>query len=110
MADETRTIQDVLTKVKNRDVTALDLISCMTEDGAFAHQYLLAPGYNRIILDAEDKYGAQTQQIIEVMYVPTNGTTPAATTTPASRATSSPEATVRQTQTPPGEAAPETLE
>lgn len=79
----------------------------VTEDGVFAHQYLLAPGYNRIILDAEDKYGARTQQVIEVMYVPAAGAALAATTTPASSATSSPNAVELPGRSEPGEATPE---
>lgn len=75
----------------------------VTEEGEFAHQYLLAPGYNRIVLDAEDKYGAKTQQVVEVVYdmpiVPTppsaTSTVPAASSTPIepSAGTSSPAST-----------------
>ncbi len=43
----------------------------VTEDGAFDEPYLLAPGLNRIMLDATDRYGRTTQQIIEVVYTPT---------------------------------------
>ncbi len=44
----------------------------VTEDGAFDEPYLLAPGLNRIMLDATDRYGRTTQQIVEVVYSPTS--------------------------------------
>jgi hypothetical protein len=57
----------------------------VTEDGAFEEPYLLAPGDNRIMLDARDTYGRVRQQSVEVVYVPdaasTTTTTLAATTT-----------------------------
>ena len=42
----------------------------VTEDGGFEEGYVLAPGYNRIILDARDKYGKTTQRIVEIVYKP----------------------------------------
>ncbi|RJR13590.1 hypothetical protein C4585_01790 [Candidatus Parcubacteria bacterium] len=42
----------------------------VTEDGAFEEGYVLVPGYNRIILDAKDKYGKATERVIEIIYVP----------------------------------------
>jgi uncharacterized protein YfaP (DUF2135 family) len=42
----------------------------VTEDGAFDEPYLLSPGLNRIMLDATDRYGRKTQQIVEVVYTP----------------------------------------
>lgn len=42
----------------------------VTEDGAFNEPYLLAPGLNRIMLDAKDRYGRTTQQIIQIVYTP----------------------------------------
>ena len=47
----------------------------VTEDGAFSEPYLLAPGYNRIVLTASDRYNKSTERIIEIVY------TPAATST-----------------------------
>ena len=41
----------------------------VTEDGHFEEPYLLAPGLNRIILDARDKYGRTRQEIIQIVYV-----------------------------------------
>ncbi|MBP9757122.1 MAG: hypothetical protein KBD06_00820 [Candidatus Pacebacteria bacterium] len=42
----------------------------VTEDGAFNEPYLLSPGLNRIMLDATDRYGRTTQQIVQVVYNP----------------------------------------
>jgi hypothetical protein len=42
----------------------------VTEKGAFDEPYLLAPGYNRIILEARDKYGNKTSREIGITYVP----------------------------------------
>ena len=42
----------------------------VTEDGAFEEPYLLSPGYNRIVLDASDKYGRTRRQAIEIVYTP----------------------------------------
>ena len=40
----------------------------VTEDGAFEEGYVLTPGYNRIVLDAQDKYGKKTERVIEIVY------------------------------------------
>lgn len=42
----------------------------VTEDGAFEEGYVLVPGYNRILLDAKDKYGKNAKRIIEIVYNP----------------------------------------
>ena len=39
----------------------------VTETGAFEEPYLLAPGYNRIILMAEDKYGRTRTKAMEIV-------------------------------------------
>jgi hypothetical protein len=44
----------------------------VTEAGKFSEPYLLSPGLNRIILDAKDKYGRSRQEIIQVVYTPTD--------------------------------------
>lgn len=49
----------------------------VTESGAFDEPYLLAPGTNRIVFDAKDKYGNATQRVVQVVYTPTG---PSATT------------------------------
>lgn len=38
------------------------------ENGNFKEQLLLSPGYNAIELTAHDRFGNQTEKIIEVMY------------------------------------------
>lgn len=42
----------------------------VTENGVFEEPYLLSPGYNRIVLDATDKYGRTRRQAIEIIYTP----------------------------------------
>jgi hypothetical protein len=64
----------------------------VTEDGVFEEPFLLSPGLNRIVLDAEDRYGRKRQKIVQIVYTGPEGaslieaataTTTAATTTPA---------------------------
>ncbi len=42
----------------------------VTEEGIFEEPYLLAPGYNRIVLEAKDKYGRRRSAEIEIIYTP----------------------------------------
>ncbi len=67
----------------------------VTQDGAFDQPYLLAPGLNRILFDATDKYGRTAQRVVVIIYTPKDGDVPSpptsATSTPA--ATTSPRAT-----------------
>ena len=42
----------------------------VTENGGFEEPYLLAPGLNRIILDATDKYGRERQEVIQILSIP----------------------------------------
>lgn len=53
----------------------------VTEEGAFEEPYVLAEGYNRVILEASDKYGRVRKQTIEIVYIPS--TEDNATSTPA---------------------------
>ena len=56
----------------------------VTETGAFEEPYLLAPGYNRIVFDAQDKYGRTRSKAIEIIFSPKASAatpTPVATTT-----------------------------
>ncbi len=39
-----------------------------TEEGAFSEPYVLAPGYNRILLEGEDRYGSSVTARLEVVY------------------------------------------
>ncbi|MEK7480286.1 MAG: hypothetical protein AAB665_03315 [Patescibacteria group bacterium] len=52
----------------------------VTEEGAFSEPYVLAPGYNRIVLEARDRYGKTTERTIEIVYTPSASGT--ATSTP----------------------------
>ena len=67
----------------------------VTQQGSFEEPFLLAPGLNRIVFDAEDKYGRQSQQILQVFYVAPEGlsqkpATSSPATTTSSAATSTP--------------------
>ncbi len=42
----------------------------VTEEGAFEEPYVLAEGLNRIVLDAQDRYGRHAQKVLEVVYSP----------------------------------------
>jgi len=44
----------------------------VTEAGKFREPYLLAKGYNRIVLEASDKYGRTRERAIEILYAPTS--------------------------------------
>ncbi len=68
----------------------------VTEDGAYNEPYLLSPGLNRIMLDATDRYGRKTQQIVEIVYTPD----PNAPKRVAPTATSSPDTSSTSSQTP----------
>ena len=60
----------------------------VTEDGSFSVPFSLVPGYNRIVLDAIDKYGKKAQRTIEIVYDPSKrpggagGSLEASTTAP----------------------------
>ena len=68
----------------------------VTEEGAFEEPYLLSEGLNRIVLDAEDKYGRSRQEVIQIVYIPTSTPqvmpeVPAASTAATSTATTTPQ-------------------
>jgi hypothetical protein len=48
----------------------------VTEAGAFDIPYALSPGFNRIVLDATDKYGNATEKVVEIVYTPATSTVP----------------------------------
>jgi hypothetical protein len=50
----------------------------VTEAGVFDVPYVLAPGFNRIVLDAKDKYGKSVERVIQIVYTP-SATTAAST-------------------------------
>ena len=53
----------------------------VTEDGVFEEPYLLAPGYNRIVLRAQDKYGRTRESIVGIVYQPVSSSTSASVST-----------------------------
>lgn len=55
----------------------------VTEDGAFSEGYVLVPGYNRITLEARDRFGNATERTIEIVYTPSTGSGQAPTSSPA---------------------------
>lgn len=66
----------------------------VSEDGSFAEPYLLAPGLNRVVFDAEDKYGRDTQEVLQIVYTPSGEPEepfplPSSTTTPETATTTS---------------------
>lgn len=46
----------------------------VTEDGIFEEGILLTEGYNRVILQAEDKTGRETSEIVQIVYAPKDST------------------------------------
>jgi hypothetical protein len=69
----------------------------VTEDGVFNEPYLLAPGLNRIMLDATDRYGRSSQEMVQIIYTPTSTSSvqagpndPNPTATSTQKATSTP--------------------
>ena len=52
----------------------------VTEAGAFSEGYVLAPGYNRIVLSARDRWGKTTERSIEIIYTPSKNIEHASTT------------------------------
>ena len=41
----------------------------VTENGEFDEPYVLAPGENRIVLEARDAYGHTKERIVEIVYL-----------------------------------------
>ena len=68
----------------------------VTENGAFEEPYLLSPGYNRIVLDASDKYGRTRRQAIEIVYTPRTTPEPVTTATSTPSTSSTPEVAPQQ--------------
>ena len=74
IADSSATVtheQYVLIQGQADHLTALSVDGepiSLTEAGAFQKPLVLAPGVNRIVFDAKDKYGHSTQKVIEMVY------------------------------------------
>jgi hypothetical protein len=54
----------------------------VTEEGVFDEPYLLAPGLNRITLDATDRYGRSRKKVIQIVYTQGESSSSATTTPP----------------------------
>lgn len=64
----------------------------VTESGTFDIPFALSPGYNRLELDAKDKYGKTAERVIQIILAtPIAAATSSATSTPANTATSTPK-------------------
>ena len=61
----------------------------VTEDGNFSEPYVLSPGYNRIMLEARDRFGKTTERSLEIVYIERETASDAASSTDS---TSSPQA------------------
>lgn len=60
---------------KAERITSLSLNGkeiAVTEEGAFEEGYVLVPGYNRLVLKAQDRYGKATERVVEIIYKPPN--------------------------------------
>ncbi len=84
----------VLIKGQANRISSLSMngrVISVTEAGAFEEPYLLAPGYNRIVLDAQDGYGRKQSAVVEIIYTPkasADATSGHASTTTPSASTS----------------------
>lgn len=94
ISDRPSIVHDKVLIVRGRASNITELIMNgnpipVTEDGAFEERHILAPGYNRLVLEARDSYGRKREQVLEVIYEP-----PIIASLPAQtqEATSSPEA------------------
>lgn len=78
------TIEGDATRIARLSMNGQDIP--VTEDGKFSEPYVLARGYNRIVLVASDKYGKSTERAIEIIYTPSPDrlVAPPASSTPAS--------------------------
>ena len=70
----------------------------VTEDGAFSEPYVLSPGYNRIVLDASDRYGKTTERLIEIVYVASSSPQTATTSTGSGQASTPSDASSTPSQ------------
>jgi hypothetical protein len=59
----------------------------VTQAGAFEEPYVLAPGDNRIVFDAKDKYGHATEKVLEIVYTPSATSTSSIFSTQTSTST-----------------------
>lgn len=59
-------ISGIATDIK--DISLDDRPIFIDEHGNFTENVLLSPGYNTIVLKADDKFGRNTEKILEVVY------------------------------------------
>ncbi len=61
----------------------------VTEDGYFDEIFLLAPGSNRLVLEARDARGRTDTEMLDIVYIPEPGSPPieAATSSPPAAST-----------------------
>src|SRR3989344_1447618 len=93
VASQVTEVHDPLVTIKGKAdrISSLSMNGksiAVTEDGAFEEPYLLAPGYNRVVLDAQDKYGRSRSRAIEIIYTPSPKASENEPTLPISTATS----------------------
>ena len=74
LAEASRASPQALTSIRGtaERITELRLNGktiSVTEDGAFDEPYLLAPGSNRIILEARDARGRTTTETLDIVYL-----------------------------------------
>ena len=72
---ETQLVHDPFITIRGKAerITALRMNGnpiAVTEDGVFEEPYLLAPGYNKIVFEASDRYKNTNVQDIEIIYEP----------------------------------------
>jgi hypothetical protein len=51
-----------------KDISLDDRPIFIDEKGNFTEEVLLSPGYNTIVLKADDKFGRNTEKVLEVVY------------------------------------------
>jgi len=79
VSDQFITIAGKAERIASLSMNGKDV--AVTADGAFSEPYLLAPGVNRIVLQAKDKYGRTTSKVLEIVYTPAAASTMSATST-----------------------------
>lgn len=73
----------------------------VTEEGNFSEGYVLAEGYNRIVLEARDRYGNATKREIEIVYTPSFANLPAEAPARVQRAGESAQAEASESEPSP---------
>lgn len=79
LSQEYATVYDQLVSIRGeaRNIAELRINGNpvpVTEAGVFEESHVLAPGYNRIVLEARDTYGRSRERVLEIMYTPREAT------------------------------------